>query len=161
MKTTKNLFAILAMSALVAVSGFAQLPDKPNNPKYDVKLAKKLGADQYGMKNYVFVILKTGPKDAEIKGKERDDIFAGHMANIGRLADSGKLVVAGPFGKNDKGFRGLFIFNVKTVDEAQNLVETDPAVKAGIFVVEITPWYGSASLMATPEIHKKIVKTNP
>ncbi len=113
------------------------------------------------MKNYVFVILKTGPRDAEFKGKERDTIFTGQMANIGRLAEDGKLAVAGPFGKNDKGFRGLFIFNVARVEEAQKLVETDPAVKSGILIADMTPWYGSASLMATPEIHKKISRTSP
>ncbi len=30
------------------------------NPNYDEALAKKLGADDYGMKQYVLVILKTG-----------------------------------------------------------------------------------------------------
>lgn len=30
------------------------------NPKYDQELAKKLGADDYGMKSYIFVLLKTG-----------------------------------------------------------------------------------------------------
>jgi len=50
--------------------------------------------------------------------------------------------------------------NYRTGD-AKLLAETDPAVKAGIFVVEYVPWFGSASLMATPEIHKKIAKTSP
>ena len=118
-------------------------------PAYDSELAKKLGADDMGMRHYVLVILKTGPKDATIKGKERDDIFAGHFANIGRLADEGKLAIAGPFGKNDIQYRGLFIFNVETVEEAQKLTETDPAVKAGIFETVEVPWYGSAALIAT------------
>ncbi|HBK41165.1 MAG TPA: hypothetical protein DDZ57_06280, partial [Porphyromonadaceae bacterium] len=30
------------------------------NPAYDADLAEKLGADAYGMKNFVLVILKTG-----------------------------------------------------------------------------------------------------
>lgn len=136
----------------ISVTVFAQTSG------YDPELAKKLGADEMGMKHYVLVILKTGPNDTNVKGKERDDIFAGHMANIGRLADEGKLAIAGPFGKNDLTFRGLFIFNVETVEEAKKLTETDPAVKAGIFVPVIVPWYASASLMATYEIHKKIAK---
>lgn len=78
------------------------------------------------------------------------------MANIGRLAEEGKLAVAGPFGTNEKGYRGLYIFNVGSVEDAKKLVETDPAVKAGILMADMTPWYGSASLMATPEIHKRI-----
>ena len=59
---------------------------------------ERLGADERGMRMYVLCILKTGPKDAEIKGDQRKEVFAGHFANIGRLADEGKLAVAGPFG---------------------------------------------------------------
>ena len=154
------LLTVLVLSFL-SISGFGQSQEKEKKVPYDAELAKKLGGDEYGMKKYIFVILKTGPKDAEFKGKERDDIFAGHMKNIGRLADEGKLAVAGPFMKNDKGYRGLYIFNVGTLEEAQKIVETDPAVKAGILIPDMTPWYGSASLLATPEIHKKIAKANP
>lgn len=125
---------------------------------YDAELAKKLGADERGMKMYVLCILKTGPKDAEITGDARNEIFAGHFANIGRLADEGKLAVAGPFGKNDKNYRGLYIFNVSTIEDAEKLVMLDPAVKAGVFVPELTLWYGSAAMMLVPEAHKKIEK---
>lgn len=125
---------------------------------YDPELAKRLGADERGMKSYVLCILKTGPKDGEVKGDERKEIFAGHFANIGKLADEGKLAVAGPFGKNDKAYRGLYIFNVATVEEAEKLVLLDPAVKAGVFVAELTPWYGSAAMMAVHDTHKKIEK---
>ena len=125
---------------------------------FDPELAKRLGADERGMKMYVLCILKTGPQDAEIKGDERKKIFAGHFENIGRLADEGKLAVAGPFGKNDKSYRGLYIFNVPTIEEAEKLVMLDPAVKAGVFVPDLTPWYGSAAMMIVPETHKKIEK---
>ena len=152
-----TVFSVLLAVMVVSAQGAAT----PEKPKFDAELAIKLGGDEYGMKNYVFVILKTGPNDGGIKGKERDDIFSGHMANIGRLADAGKLAVAGPFGKNDKGWRGLYVFNVATLEEAQKIVETDPAVKSGIFIADMTPWYGSASLMATREIHKKIAKASP
>lgn len=125
---------------------------------FDPELAKKLGADERGMRMYVLCILKTGPKDAEITGDERKKIFEGHFANIGRLADEGKLAVAGPFGKNDKSYRGLYIFNVATIEEAEKLVVLDPAVKAGVFVPDLTPWYGSAAMMVVSETHKKLEK---
>jgi uncharacterized protein YciI len=125
---------------------------------FDAGLAKRLGADENGMRNYVLCILKTGPKDAEIKGDERNRIFEGHFANIGRLAAEGKLAVAGPFGKNDKNYRGLYIFNVATLEDAEKLVQLDPAVKAGIFVPDLTPWYGSAAMMIVAETHKKLEK---
>ena len=127
-------------------------------PAFDAELAKKLGADERGMRMYVLCILKTGPKDSEIKGKEREEIFRGHFANIGRLADEGKLAVAGPFGKNDKSWRGLYIFNVATVEEAEKLVVLDPAVKAGVFVPDLTPWYGTAAMMVVSDTHKRIEK---
>jgi len=82
------------------------------------------------------------------------------MANIGKLAANGKLVVAGPMGKNDKGYRGIFIFNVKTVAEAQELLKGDPAVQSKILEAEIYPWYGSAALPVYLETHKKIEKTS-
>ncbi|HYC91363.1 MAG TPA: YciI family protein [Thermoanaerobaculia bacterium] len=125
---------------------------------FDPELARKLGADERGMKSYVFCILKTGPKDAEVQGDARREVFAGHFANIGRLAEEGKLVVAGPFGKNERSYRGLYIFNVPTVEEAEKLVVLDPAVKAGVFVYELTPWYGSAAMMVVSETHKRIEK---
>jgi uncharacterized protein len=127
-------------------------------PAYDPELAKKLGADERGMRMYVLCILKTGPKDAEVTGDARKEIFAGHFANIGKLAEEGKLAVAGPFGKNDKAYRGLYIFNVTTIEEAEKLVMLDPAVKAGVFVPDLTLWYGSAGMMVVNDTHRRIEK---
>ena len=87
--------------------------------------------------------------------------FQGHMDNIGRLADEGKLVMAGPMGKNDKTYRGIFIFDVKTLEEARKLVETDPAVKEKLLEAELYEYYGSAALPTHVEVHKKISKANP
>lgn len=146
-----SLFA-LAFACIVPVVMAAE------GPAFNPELAKKLGADERGMKTYVLCILETGPKDAEIKGEARKEIFAGHFANIGRLADEGKLAIAGPFGKNDKSYRGLYIFNVATIEEAEKLVVLDPAVKAGVFVPNLTLWYGSAALMVVNDTHKQIIK---
>ena len=126
--------------------------------KFDENLAKSLGADDYGMKQYVFCILKTG-SNTTASEKERNEFFKGHMENIQRLANEGKLAVAGPFMKNDKNYRGIFVFNVTTVEEAKALVESDPAVKGKIFEYELTPWYCSAALMKVNEIHESIQKT--
>jgi uncharacterized protein YciI len=160
MKKSLFILSIAFLLSLSSVSSFGQTQPPANSslPAYDAELAKRLGADERGMKMYVMCILKTGPKDAEIKGKERADIFAGHFANIGRLADEGKLAVAGPFEKNDKAYRGLYIFNVPSIADAEKLVVLDPAVKAGIFVPDLTLWYGSAAMMGINDIHKRITK---
>jgi uncharacterized protein YciI len=128
-----------------------------NTQVYDSVLAKKLGADDYGMKSYVFVILKTGPNKMEA-GSERDKLFKGHMDNINRLADEGKLVVAGPMGVNEKSYRGIFILNVKTIDEAKELLKADPTVSEKIFDVEYYGWYGSAAISEYLKVAKKIEK---
>ena len=152
------MFLVAFAAAAFCISVNAQAAATKPAAKYDEKLAKKLGADERGMRMFVLCILKTGPKDSEIKEKERDDIFTGHFANIGRLADEGKLAVAGPFEKNDKAYRGLYIFNVATIEEAEKLVVLDPAVKAGVFVPDLTLWYGSAAMMTVNDTHKKIQK---
>jgi len=77
---------------------------------------------------------------------------------MARLAEEGKLVLAGPFIEGLPK-RGLFILNVKTIAEAKALVKTDPSVAAGIFTLEFTKYYGSAALMQVNEIHKQIQKT--
>lgn len=130
------------------------------NPDYDEALAKKLGADDFGMKNYVLVILKTGENKTTDKD-ELNKLFRGHMENIQRLVDEGKLIVAGPFGKNDKTWRGLFILDVRTVEEASEIVQTDPAVMAKVFDVELVPWYGSAALPEYLPASEKIWKAEP
>lgn len=120
----------------------------------DPALAKKLGADARGMRNYVLVILKTGPQRMP-DGNARDEMFAGHFANITRLAEAGKLAVAGPFGdKTD--WRGMFVFAVETPEEAEKLVATDPVIRSGEMVAEYHRLYASAALMSVYATHLKI-----
>jgi uncharacterized protein len=126
--------------------------------KYSKKLSEKLNADEYGMKKYVLVLLKKGT-NTSIDKAERDLAFAGHMKNIGRLAEEKKLVVAGPFMK-DQMYSGLFIFNADSIEKAKEFTDTDPAVKAGYLEPEFHLWYGTAALQETVNIHKKIQKKN-
>ncbi|MCB9232342.1 MAG: hypothetical protein H6581_11805 [Bacteroidia bacterium] len=130
------------------------------NPNLDTALVRKLGADDYGMKSYMFVVLKSGENTTEPK-ESQQKLFMGHLANINRLAKEGKLVVAGPFGKNENDFRGLFILNVTTLEEAEALLETDPAIKADLLRAEIYPWYGSAALPQYLDDADKIWKVKP
>ena len=157
----KDLLLIVSVTVSCAIVTSAQsAPAPPAKSKFDAELAKKVGADKYGMRKYVLAILKTGPKDGEVTGDARKAVFKGHFDNMNRLAAEGKLAMAGPFDDPDKKYRGLFIFAVTTVEEAKLLAETDPTVKAGVLVVEYVPWYGSASLMLSNELHEKVAKEN-
>lgn len=127
------------------------------NPNYDAALAKTLGADDYGMKQYILVMLKTGTNTTATK-VEYDDAFAGHMTNMGKLVKENKLIVAGPMGKNDNNYRGIFILNVKTIEEAKEILATDPAVKAKLLDADIFNWYGSAALSEYLKASEKVRK---
>lgn len=129
------------------------------NPKYDKALADSLGADEYGMKAYTLVLLKTGPTKPENKAVT-DSLFKGHMANIDRLVAEGKLIVAGPLQKNDKTYRGIFILTVADQAEAKKLLDTDPAIHAGLLDAEVYGWYGSAALPMYLPASERVNKKN-
>lgn len=151
---TKWVYIIaLIILCLLGVNVYSQKP----NPQYNKALADSLGGDDYGMKKYVLVILKTGPNDVQNKS-ERDSLFRGHMNNMNRLVTAGKLIVAGPLQKNEKNFRGIFILNAASIEEARPLLETDPAIKAKLFDTELFVWYGSAALPVYLPVHDKIEK---
>ena len=88
-----------------------------------------------------FAFLKRGPnrKEGDDKNPEIQELQKAHIANIQRLAAMKKLLVAGPFGDNGD-LRGIFVFRVGSLEEAQSLCTTDPMIKAGRLVVELHPW---------------------
>lgn len=143
-------------SLVITISAAGQV----ENVNYDSALAKKLGADEYGMKRYVLVILKTDTNTTSDK-EEKQRHFAGHMQNINRLAEMGKLIVAGPLGKNYKTYRGIFILDVTTFEEANELLQMDPAIQENLLEPELYNWYGSAALPEYLEASDKIWKINP
>lgn len=60
------------------------------------------------------------------------------MQNLTRLAAYRKIIVAGPF-TDDDDWRGIFIFDASTKDKVEELLNTDPAIKAGRLGYEIHP----------------------
>ena len=150
--------AIIALAFAVSKLAHAQAPAPAESasPKFDAALAAQVGADEHGMRQYVLVVLKTGPNRMP-DGPQRDAMFQGHFANIQRLADEGKLALAGPFDGVD-GWRGLFIFAVSDIEEARKLVATDPVVASGEMVPELHKYFGSAALMLVNDAHKRVQK---
>ena len=146
------LAAVLAVLLAMPPGAPAQSP----SPDFDPALAGLVGADEHGMRNYVLVILKTGPTQVPA-GPERDAMFKGHFANMARLAAEGKLALAGPF-DGSEGWRGLFIFAVPTIEEAKQLVATDPVVAQGEMVPEFHKYSGSAALMLVNDAHSRVAQ---
>jgi uncharacterized protein YciI len=150
MNTPFRTFALLYLLTVSAI-GYAA-----DSAVYDSKLADRLGADERGMRSYVLVILKTGPKTVPA-GAKRDEMFKGHFANIERLATEGKLALAGPFDGAD-GWCGMFIFAVSDIEEAKKMIATDPVVINGEMVPEFHAYYGSAALMLVNDAHRRLIK---
>ncbi|PHL00555.1 hypothetical protein CGL56_04640 [Neolewinella marina] len=106
------------------------------------------------MRPYVMALLKAGPNRSS-DSTAAAELQRAHMANIDRLAEEGKLVLAGPF-LDDGDLRGIYVFDVATVEEARELTATDPAIAAGSLVMELHPWYGSAGLMGLNDLHHRL-----
>ena len=161
MKTLIKIIVVLAVtSCFYACNSENKLNSKSDSVtseiKYDSILAKKFEADDYGMKKYVVAFLKRGP-NRDFTEEEAKTIQQGHMVHIGKMAEEGKLVLAGPF-FGDGDLRGIFVFNVSTIEEAEVLTSADPAIQAGSLEMELIEWYGSAALMGVNEVHKTLSK---
>lgn len=130
--------------------------DLMKDSTYDERMALQFKADEHGMKQYVLALLKKGPNRNQDSATAAQ-LQKGHMDNINRMANIGKLVLAGPF-MDDGDLRGIYLFDVSTIEEAQKLTESDPAIQAGRLVMELHPWYGTAALMPVSTLHKKLSK---
>ena len=92
--------------------------------------------------SFIVVLLVRPPNAPERPKAELDQLGAGHMATIRRLADEGKLLKAGPFEDfSGRNVRGMFILKTDSVDQAREWVATDPLVKAGRLVPEFLKWF--------------------
>ena len=131
----KTIFTILRTTFLVAL--FAGLQH--------YSIAQTRIEEEWHMKQYFMVFLSNGPNRSQDSATTAK-IQAAHLNNISRLFEEKKLVLAGPF--LDEGeVRGIFILDVPSLEEAQKLTNTDPAVQAGRLKMEIRPWYGPGSIV--------------
>jgi uncharacterized protein YciI len=109
---------------------------------------------EWEMTTYQVAFLRRGPAWTPASTPELNKLQADHLAHIGKMAETGKLILAGPF--SDGGdLRGMFIFRVETLEEAKALAEQDPTVKAGRLVLEWHPWFAAKNILVTPQAPKK------
>lgn len=108
------------------------------HPWWSEDVMKKTTTPQKMMTAYLAFLVR-GEKWTATKTPETEAIQKAHLANINKLAEMKKLVVAGPFGDNGT-LRGIFVFRVNSIEEARELAATDPAVQAGRLALQIHPW---------------------
>ena len=105
------------------------------HPWWSEDVMKKVTTLEPKFTTAYLAFLTRGDKWTPERTPATEAIQKAHLANIQRLADEKKLVVAGPFGDNGR-LRGIFIFKVASIDEARSLAATDPAVQAGRLALE-------------------------
>jgi uncharacterized protein YciI len=125
----KQLFLFLLLTAFTISAG-AQTKDTS---------AKKTTAPEDQIRKYYFVMLTRGQNRSHDSATAAK-IQSGHIDNINRLYNEGKIKVAGPFGDNGN-WRGIFIFDCATQEEVESLLKTDPAISSGRLAYEVHPWY--------------------
>lgn len=91
------------------------------------------------MQKYFIIFLKRGP-NRDQSPEEAEKIQAEHLAYLGGLYKQGILNMNGPVGDGGE-IAGISVYSTATLEEAVELAEADPAVKAGRLVVEAHPWW--------------------
>lgn len=110
---------------------------------------------QFDLDQYQFAFLKKGPNWTPGSTPETQKIQEGHMANINKMADLGKLMAAGPMGGTGD-IRGIFVFKVASLAEAKALAAEDPAIKTGRLAFEWLTWMAPKGIgVALNEAYRK------
>lgn len=136
LKFLKTLLLMLCISPITLFSQSKNEAGKKENVKQHA--SQPTEEKKFEPINLWFVMLTKGAK------RDQDSISAmklqeGHMANINKMAEEKKLLVAGPF-LEDANWRGIFILKCETREEAEQLIQRDPAIAAGRLAYEIHPW---------------------
>jgi uncharacterized protein YciI len=103
----------------------------------------------FAQDKYTIVFLNKNSEAPQLSKEESSKIMEGHMANMKKLAQEGKLLAAGPF----EGGGGLFIMNSTSIDDIKTWIAPDPGVQARRWNVEMLPYkprYGSICPVKEP-----------
>jgi len=99
---------------------------------------------------YYIYLLKKGPTWSPDETPEIDALQEAHLANMKRLVDMGKLVINGPlldsFATSGE-IRGIGALKTSSLTEAQDLISTDPMVRAGRLIFELHAWMIDKSIL--------------
>lgn len=87
------------------------------------------------METQSYVIMLRPANDYGIENT--DEIVGEHFSYLQGLLSDGILTMAGRF---SEVLIGLVLIEVKSRQEALEIMNNDPAVKAGIFHAELYPW---------------------
>jgi uncharacterized protein len=130
----------LSLSLALAQNNSANLNNR-QNPQPNAAQA----SPKFDNEPYLFATLSRGATWTGQKSPELTRLQEGHMANINRMANLGKLIAAGPMG-DDGNLRGIFVFRGVSLEEAKQLCGEDPMLKSGHLKIEVYEWWGSKGI---------------
>jgi uncharacterized protein len=137
----------MTLTATLLLLALSATPAAPTAPAAKPAAEKKFEFD----KHYL-VLLKRAPNAPKLEKAALEKLQAEHLAHLTRMAETGKMVLAGPFDEQDDvGMRGACIYRTATKEEAKRLAEQDPMVKAGRLQVETVAWYTEKGYLAFPK----------
>jgi uncharacterized protein YciI len=91
-------------------------------------------------KQYCLFLYLSGPNRNQSEA-ESEKLQQKHLRYLFKLRDDGILILNGPV--TDKSpLRGIGIFNCTDKNAAKQLLDADPAVKAGRLIYEVYSWFG-------------------
>ncbi|HZI08679.1 MAG TPA: YciI family protein [Archangium sp.] len=141
-----------ALAALLCCTLFAGSAGAEGSPSAAAPKNKAKAGPQMEFEKHYLVILRRGPSWTPEVTPAVERIQSEHLAHLNRMAESGKMVIAGPFGEQqDPTFRGMCLYKTGSLEEARKLAEEDPAVKAGRLKVEVMAWYTEKGYLAFPK----------
>ena len=143
-------------SVLLALSAAACVSDDASATRVSA-VAEDDAPQPVAKHDFVFVFLVTGSNPPALDEKGMGEVMNGHFANMRRLAEEGTLVLAGPLPepRSEPGHRGIFVFDVPTVEDALALASTDPAVQAGVLEMRAYPWRSATQLQRLFDKHQE------
>jgi uncharacterized protein len=100
---------------------------------------------------YELIVLRRAP-DAPVLDEDTEDLLQRqHLGHFAAMKEAGHLKVAGPLAEQpDDSWRGVCLYQVGSLREARRLAESDPAVRAGRFTLDVMNWYTAKDALAFP-----------
>jgi len=103
------------------------------------------------LEEYRLVILRRADDPPAFTDDELDELQASHLAYLDGLSERGRLALNGPLvNQPDVAMRGLSFYSTTTAQQAVELAEGDPMVKAGRLRVELMQFWTRPGSIATP-----------
>ena len=129
----------LAAAALALVLALPLVPHRP------APAAAAAEAAMPPMATYVLGLLRKGPEWSPERSPRVDSLQAGHMANMRKMWEAGRLVLAGPVDARDD-LRGIWVFRADSAAEVSEMCGRDPSVRAGRLNVDLMTWWAPVGI---------------